>query len=91
MDCILEAIDNVDNQTVDITAAKDFTVLEGARGFFISVRTADIFITFDGSTPSATNGLCVAAGRAPVFIPIPKSFKAFGSAASCPTSVLWVR
>lgn len=91
MDCILEAIDNIDNQTVDATAAKDFAVLAGARGFYISVRTADIYITFDGTTPSATNGLAVAAGQQPVFIPIPKSFKAFGSAASCPTSVLWVR
>lgn len=88
---ICDPIDDVDNQTVDATTAKDFTAPAGAKGFFISVRTANIYITFDGTTPSATNGIAVAFGVNAVYFPIAKSFKAFGSAASCPTAVLWVR
>jgi len=88
---VYDPVADIDNQIVDATTAKDFPAAVGARGFWISVRTAAIYITFDGSTPSATNGLELAAGQHPIYIGIPKDFKAFGSAASCPTAVLWVR
>jgi hypothetical protein len=86
-----DAIDNVDNQVVDATTEKTFTALPGARGFLISVRTAGIYITFDGTVPSATNGLHIGITTSPVYIGVAQDFLAFGSAASCPTAVQWVR
>ena len=90
MDRILEPLSDA-NQVVDATTVKDFVAPSGARGFYISARTGPVYITFDGTAPSATNGLEIVNAQRPWYVPIPKSFKAFGSAASCPTSVLWVK
>lgn len=90
----MEAVDD-DNQTVDATAAKTFTAPGlGERGFFISCATADIWIRWAGTgmgTAAANAGLRISASKEAVFIPIPKTFTAFGAGASCPTSVVWVR
>lgn len=87
----LEPAGAVSNQVVDATTAKTFTVPEGARGFFISVKTAQIWIRVDGGTAAADVGLIVTHNLEPTFIPVAKTISAFGSAASCPTSVLWVK
>lgn len=87
---VYQPVGAVDNQTVDATTAKSFVVPVGARGFWISCKTAQIWITLDGSTAAANAGLIISAGVQPVFIPCAKDISAFGSAASCPTSVLWV-
>jgi hypothetical protein len=42
----------------------------GVRGFFISVETTDARVTFDGSTPSATNGHLFYAGNPVAFVPV---------------------
>ena len=91
MGTVYDVLD-IDNQTVDATTAKTFTAPAGARGCFISCRTADIFIWPDGSTPAASgDGLIIPAGQPPVYLPFAKTISAFGSAASCPTSVCWVK
>ena len=92
MSRLIDEIVDIDNQVVDATTAKDFACPAGARGFWISCKTADIWIWPDGSTTAAaSDGLLITAGQPPVFMPFAKDISAFGAAASCPTSVAWVR
>lgn len=81
----------VDNQVVDNSSAKTFTAPAGARGCFISCRTADIWVRVDGGVAAANVGLIIPFGQGPFYLPFGQTVSAFGSAASCPTSVLWVR
>lgn len=86
-----DPIADIDNQTVTNAGDFTFSAPAGARGFLISVQTAPIFITYDGSSPSSTNGLHIPSGVVPIYIGIAKTFIARSSAASSPTGVLWVR
>lgn len=45
-----------------------FVVPTGAMAVYLAVQTNTCSITFDGSTPSTTNGLKIPAAVAPVFI-----------------------
>ena len=36
----------------------------------LSAKTANVFVTFDNSTPAATNGLEIVAGSQPVLVPL---------------------
>lgn len=45
-----------------------FTPPAGAHGVYVSVSTNGCYITFDGTTPSSTNGLPLPAGVSPVFL-----------------------
>jgi hypothetical protein len=83
---------DIDNQVVDATTAKTFVAPAGARGCFISCKTADIWVWPDGShTAAASDGLLIPAGQPPVYLPFAQDISAFGSGASCPTSVCWVK
>lgn len=78
---------SVDNTTVGTLTNP------GARAVVISVATNLAYVTLDGSTPSSTNGLKVAAGTAPIFIPVNPRFgiKALSSAAGGSiVDVLWL-
>lgn len=91
MSYIYEPIDD-DNQVVDATTKKTFTAPAGARGFYISCATADIWIRWPAQgDAAASTGLRISASKEAVFIGIPETFTAFGAGASCPTSVVWVR
>ena len=89
-DRVLEQVGAADTQTVDATTAKTFTAPDGARGFYISCATADIWIRWD-ATAAANAGLRISASKEATYIAIPKTFTAFGAGASCPTSVIWVK
>lgn len=77
----------------DATTAQVFTVATGARGLFVTCTTNDAYITFDGSTPSSTNGLALVKSTAPVFFPVnPKySVKVLSTVAGgSVVNVMWV-
>jgi len=62
----------------------------GAKGFLISVMTNGAYFTFDGTTPSSSDGLHIVAGTAPVFIPIGKSITfASDTAGNAVVSLAW--
>lgn len=66
------------------------TAPSGAKGFFITVQTNGIYFTWDGTSPSSTNGLHAVAGAAPVFIPIGKNFQfASDAAGNAVVNVAW--
>jgi len=70
--------------------AKTLASPPGAKGFLISVMTNGAYFTFDGTTPSSTDGLHIVAGTAPVFIPIGKSITfASDTAGNAVVSVAW--
>lgn len=54
-----------DNTTVTTDAAP-----AGARGLLLSAKSKAVYVTFDGTTPSSTNGLYFPAETMPVFIPV---------------------
>jgi hypothetical protein len=47
--------------------------VSGARHVLLSVETTAARVTFDGSTPSATNGHVIPAGAIPLYLPIGRS------------------
>ena len=49
-------------QTIGIGAAGDFIKPAGANGFFLGAD-GPFFVTFDGTTASATNGLYIDPGK----------------------------
>lgn len=61
-----------------------------ASACFVSVRTNNAYITVDGSTPSAANGLEIIAGAQPLFVPLGREIKAIGAAANTIVNVLWL-
>lgn len=79
------------NQTVDNITVQTLTPTPAAQGCFITVTTAMAYMTFDNTAPSATNGLAVPSGTAPIFFPFAgKKIKVLSSAASSIVNVLWV-
>jgi hypothetical protein len=55
----------------------------GADGILFQAQVKDVFITLDGQTPSATDGLQLRAGDPPVYIPQPgNTIKVIEAAAS---------
>ena len=46
------------------------TAPETATAFYLACETTGLRFVLDGSTPDGTNGLPVAAGAAPLFVPI---------------------
>lgn len=47
----------------------DLTVPKNADSFWIQSKTSGVILSFDGSSPTQTNGLRVPAGAAPCLIP----------------------
>jgi hypothetical protein len=52
---------------------RTITAPDTATAFFIACETNGIRFVLDGSTPDATNGLPLAAGAAPLFVPVGRS------------------
>ncbi len=64
---------------------------KGVHGCFITVDTTDARVTFDGSTPTGSNGLLIKKDLAPIFIPIARRIQFVSSAvANSIVNVLWV-
>lgn len=65
----------------------------GATGVLITVLTTSCWMTFDGSTPTAANGLIVQAAAAPLYLSIACANIKFAStaAAASVVNVQWVR
>lgn len=53
--------------TGDIKAA---TIAANAVGFYLSVASDDVYMTFNGATPNASTGHIIYAGNPPQFWPI---------------------
>lgn len=63
----------------------------GGHGFFVTVQTNNIYLTFDGSAPSSSNGLHVVKDSAPVFFPVGKAISfASDAAANAVVNILWL-
>ena len=61
-----------------------------AVGCLISVSVNDAYVTFDGTTPSSTNGLVLKAATNPVFFPLGQTIKVTPATASTTVNVLWL-
>lgn len=63
-----------------------------SSGFYIAAETNGIRFTLDGTTPDGTNGVPVAAGAAPLFVPVGRRDIKFVSqaAANATAHVLWL-
>ena len=76
-------------------AAVNVAAPAGAAGFWVSVLTQDIRISFDGTAATATNGLAIKAGSQPIFIPIvgdSNNLSIIGlNVAASDVSIIWVR
>ena len=54
---VLDTMDNVSVTTSTVkTISSEVTLHEHTQSFFVDVQDNDVYITFDGSTPSATVG-----------------------------------
>lgn len=54
---VLDTMDNVSVTTgAVVTVSTAVTVNEHTQAFFVDVQDNDVYVTFDGSTPSATVG-----------------------------------
>ena len=63
----------------------------GAHAFFMTVQTNGLYLTFDGTTPSSTNGLHVVKDSAPTFFPVGKTINiAADTAGNAVANLLWV-
>lgn len=69
-----------------------FTAPRTSTGFYIACETNGCRMTLDGTTPDATNGLPIAAGAAPLFVPVGKRNINVVSqaAANSVVNVLWL-
>lgn len=62
-----------------------------AVGCLLTVETTAARVTFDGSTPTSTNGLVIPAGTTPIFIPLGRTIKIRSTAAAnSVVNVLWL-
>lgn len=52
------------------TDTKTYTAPAGTSAVLIGVETTDARITFDGTTPTATNGLVYPKALSPVLVPV---------------------
>lgn len=52
------------------SAASTVTQRPGSTAFAVTVATNNVYWTFDGSTPSSTNGLLLIAASQPLVLPI---------------------
>lgn len=66
------------------------TAPAGANAVLLSARTANAYVVWDGSTPSATNGLEIIAGAQPVLIPIGNTIKFIGAAVNTILNAVWL-
>jgi len=75
--------------TADI---KTIAAPKDAVACLIDVATTDARVTFDGSAPSATNGLIVKAGQQPIYVGVGKAvmFASTAAAASI-VDLLWLK
>lgn len=84
--------DTHDSATSTGTAnVQTITAPASANACMVSAETNGARLTFDGGTPDATNGLMIAAGGAPLFIPLGRDIKFVSqAAANSVVHVLWL-
>lgn len=84
------------NPHVQITSTgtsdvKTATPPGGGHGFFCTVQTNNIYLTFDGTTPSSSNGLHILKDTAPIFFPVGKTLSVVSDAAgNAVVNILWL-
>lgn len=54
----------------DASTVKTLTCLADVNAVFITVETTAARVTFDGSTPSTTNGIVIQKDSSPLFVPV---------------------
>lgn len=71
---------------------KTITAPPSANAFMLACETNGIRFTLDGTTPDGTNGIPVAAGAAPLFVPVGRRNIQFVSqaAGNATAHVLWL-
>lgn len=72
------------------TDVKTYTIPAGCSAVLIGVETTDARITFDGTDPSATNGLVYPKALAPVLVPIGPGSTIKAVATSAATSTVGI-
>lgn len=79
-------------QLTALSTVKTATRPAEAVGCYLSAKAQSVRVTFDGSTPAATNGLVIIGGAQPVFFPLGDgvTLKALEEAASGELNVMWV-
>lgn len=74
-----------------ITPAVGDRGISKANACYLSAITSGCYVTFDGSTPSATNGLFIPSGTAPILVLLGETIKFVSATASGTTlKVLWL-
>ncbi len=64
----------------------------GARACLLQVGTTSGYVTFDGTTPSSTNGLLIVKDQLPMFVPLGRLITLRSSAgANSVLSIQWLR
>lgn len=70
---------------------KTLTAPDNATGVFMTVLTTDARVTFDGTTPTSSNGLIVPDGGLPTFFPLGRDIIFTSTAgANSVVDVLWI-
>ena len=80
--------------TATVGAAQTFAPPSNppAVSCFVQAVTADAYVTFDGTTPSSSNGLLLKAGTNPIFVPLGagNSVIAIGAGGTSTINVFWL-
>lgn len=65
-------------QSLSVTTSTTSTIsaFQGANFVAVTISTQNVYVTFDGSTPSSTNGAVIVAGKRTLFWPIDKALAA---------------
>lgn len=57
-------------QQLGVDSAQTLALEKDCVALLLGARTQSVSVTFDNSTPSATNGLVIVAGAQPVYLPL---------------------
>lgn len=64
-----------------VDTAQAITMNRNTTAVLLAATSQTVFVTFDGTTPTATNGIPIIAGAQPVLIPLAGSLSGIGAAA----------
>lgn len=78
--------------TVTVAPTSKTTVAPpvGAHACILSTTTQNVWVTFDGSTPSATNGLLLLSSAGPLFLPIATGLTFLNAVSGGIVNICWL-
>lgn len=54
----------------DSSTVKTVSLAKGTKAIYVAATSNKVYMTFDGSTPSSTNGLPIIAGALPMYVSV---------------------